>query len=172
MTTKRWRQVAITVALALAGTGAGSSEGRTAQRPGPPPPDVREAPPGIAERGLALEREAYTYPAHERRNPFLPLDGPSHGGPEGDEFRLLGVIHHPDPAYRIAVLSRPGVSVDAENGGGPGARTAVRLRIGEGFGDLRIAAIEIDHVVVEMEEPGGTLSRVLAMPRATKGSGT
>ena len=170
MTTNRWRQVTLTVALTLGGTGVGSSEKRTAQRPGPPP-DVQEAPPGIAERGPALEREVYTYPVHERRNPFLPIDRPYHGGPEGEELRLLGVIHHPDPAYRIAVMSRPGVSVGPESGDRPGARMAVRLRIGEAYGDLRIAAIGIDHVVVEMEEPGGTVSRALAMPRATTGSG-
>lgn len=140
---------------------------------GPQMPEVRpqspQARPQAPERALVLEREAYTYPAGGRRNPFLPVTTASR--PTGVEgVTLLGIIHHPDPAYRIAVIGFRDGSGDPAGGEGAGAASAVsRLRVGEELAGTRIVAIEVDHVVVETEAPGGTVPSVLSMPRAVRG---
>lgn len=162
--------------LALAASGAWTAESQararlvpaTARSPeaGPQAPQAR---PQAPERALVLEREAYTYPGGGRRNPFLPVTTASRpAGVEG--VTLLGIIHHPDPAYRIAVIGFRDGSGDPAGGEGAGAASAVsRLRVGEELAGTRIVAIEVDHVVVETEAPGGTVPSVLSMPRAVRG---
>ena len=142
-------------------------------RTDPPETDAPATQPSIAEPGSILEREVYAYPSRGRRDPFLPLDPPSLQGPGAGRIRLLGIIHHPDPMYRVAVIR-----LHREGGGrGDGEETpavspASRLRIGEVLAGMRIAAIEIDHVVVEVEEPGGMTTRVLSTAREPRGSGS
>lgn len=140
--------------------------GPQAPQAGPQAPQAR---PQAPERALVLEREAYTYPGGGRRNPFLPVTTASRpAGVEG--VTLLGIIHHPDPAYRIAVIGFRDGSGDPAGGEGAGAANAVsRLRVGEELAGTRIVAIEVDHVVVETEAPGGTVPSVLSMPRAVRG---
>lgn len=159
-----------TVALAGAGTGAGQS--RPGARPEPTIGDVPATRPQAPERELVLEREAYDYPAGARRNPFLPVDAVSGDVARFAGVRLLGIIHHPDPAYRIAVVSLREGSADFGTVEATVPGTVRRLRIGEELAGTRIVAIEADHVAVETEEPGGTATAVLAMPRADKGVGS
>ena len=155
--------------LALAGSAARTAESQTPARPQSATAEAPEARPQAPERALVLEREAYTYPAGGRRNPFLPVTTASHPAPvEG--VTLLGIIHHPDPAYRIAVIGFRDGSGDPVGGEGAGAASAVsRLRVGEEHAGTRIVAIEVDHVLVETEAPGGTVPSVLALPRAARG---
>ena len=164
---------AFTTALALAVTAQGTGQEPTGVRTDPPEADAPSTQPTMAESGSILEREVYSYPSRGRRDPFLPLDPPSIQEPGAGRIRLLGIIHHPDPRYRVAVMrlqlagGNPG---DGEKT--PAVSPASRLRIGEVFAGMRIAAIEIDHVVVEVEEPGGTATRVLSMTREPRGSGS
>lgn len=169
----RMRPLALTVVFALAGTATGTGQDRPDDRSGPPMDGAQENPLEPAWRGLILEREVYTYPARGRRDPFLPLDLRARRGPRADEIRLLGIIHHPDPLYRVAVIGLYGGSDRLGNGEGrAAAETTSRLRVGEVAAGLRVTAIEIDHVIVEMEEPGGTAPRKLAMPRPAQGRGS
>ena len=155
--------------LALVGSAAWSAGSQTRARPESETAEAPEARPQAPERALVLEREAYTYPAGGRRNPFLPVTTASR--PTGVEgVTLLGIIHHPDPAYRIAVIGFRDGSGDPVGGEGAGAASAVsRLRVGEELAGTRVVAIEVDHVVVETEAPGGTVPSVLSMPRAVRG---
>ena len=166
MKTKRRK---LPVVLALAATVAGTDQGRPDERIDPPTGAVQDGPPQMAGRELILEREAFTYPARGRRNPFLPMDVPSRHSPRIEEIRLLGIIHHPDPMYRVAVISfRGGFDVIGGTERDPATTPASRLRTGEVQAGMRIVAIEVDRVVVELEQPGGMATRVLAMPRTAQ----
>ena len=171
-TRRRNMQAALATILTIAGSVAGTGQGRPEDGADPPTGESQE-PTQLVGGALVLEREAYTYPARGRRNPFVPSDVPSARAPGVEEVALLGIIHHPDPMFRLAVIRVPGgVDGTAGAGAGPIAAPASRLRTGELVAGMRIVAIEVDHVVVEMEEPGGTATRVLAMPRAEKGTGS
>ena len=172
-TRRRKLPVARAAVLALAGTVAGTGQGQPDERIDPRTGAVQDGPPQMAERELILEREAFTYPARGRRNPFLPLDVPSPYSPGIEEIRLLGIIHHPNPMYRVAVISfHGGYDGIGDAAGDPATTPASRLRTGEVHAGMRIVAIEVDRVVVEVEEPGGMTTRVLAMPRAGRGRGS
>lgn len=142
------------------------------------PTGPRNGPPGnaghVSATTMAFEREMFTYPAGERRNPFLPQRDLSAHGPRIENTRLLGIMHHPDSAYSLVVLGfaagldgRPGAPA-AEAGPGTG-RATVRLRLGGVAGGLRIVRIHKDRVVVESDRPEGTASHVLAIPRPAEG---
>ena len=174
---RRTMQAALATIVALAGSAAGTGQVRPDGGTDLPTRESREGPTQLVQGALILEREAYAYPARGRRNPFLPSDVSSPPAPAVEEIVLLGIIHHPDPRFRVAVIRVPGVmDGTAGAGGGPiGAPIgppASRLRTGELLVGMRIVAIEVDHVVVELEEPGGTTTKVLAMPRAEKGRGS
>ncbi len=155
--------------LVCAGTHAGAS-----QSPG----DLRDQPSGggagVSGKTMVFEREAFSYPAGERRNPFLPVAAFSADGPGVEHARLLGIIHHPDPAYSLAVLD-----VSAGFGGarriagaepGPeGDGATARLRVGAVLGRLRIMRIHEDRVVIGEDLPEGAAMKVLAVPRPAPG---
>ena len=165
-TTVRKLLAALAAMVALTGNTTGGSGART----DPQPDAAQEEPPQTAEPGLVFEREVYAYPAGGRRNPFAPAElGPDRGA-RIEGIILLGIIHHPDPLYRVAVMRLGGGNGGVGNGEeSPVATAASRLRIGGVFAGARIVAIEADHVVVEVEEPGGTVPGVLAMPRTVRG---
>lgn len=172
-TRRRTMQAALATILTLAGSVAGSGQGRPDDETDPSTGESQEGPTQLVEGAPILEREAYAYPARGRRNPFLPSNVRSPHAPGVDKVALLGIIHHPDPMFRVAVIRVPGaVDGTAGAGAGPIAAPASRLRTGELLAGMRIVAIEVDHVVVEVEEPGGPTTRVLAMPRAEKGRGS
>lgn len=154
--------------LAFSGTHSGAS-----QSPG----GLRDQPSGAAAvsgKTMVFEREVFSYPAGERRNPFLPVETFSADGPGVEHARLLGIIHHPDPAYSLAVLD-----VSAGFGGtrripgaepGPEADGATaRLRVGAVLGRLRIVRIHEDRVVIGEDLPEGAAMKVLAVPRPAPG---
>lgn len=103
---------------------------------------------------LMLERQVFSYPTFERRNPFRPLTGPD-DGPRFEDLRLLGVIFDPDPAGSVAL-------VGLRNG--DGART-YRLRVGQVLGNTRIMEIRPQQVVVQVEEFGITETRTMELRR-------
>ena len=158
--------------LAFVGTNPGeSSIPRGVQQTLP------DASQDVSGPTMVFEREVFTYPAGERRNPFLPLGGTSANSPRAEDVRLLGIIHHPDSAYSLVVL---GVSAKARGGGDvPDSASAprlgrvnARLRLGGRLGRLRIAAIHQDHVVVEADESDRIATRVLTIPRPAGGRGS
>ena len=174
MKTTVWKlPVALTAIVALTGNTAGTRQSGRSARTDPPPGAERDLPPQTAERGLILEREVYTYPARGRRNPFLPAEVAPPRGARVEGIVLLGIIHHPDPLHRVAVMRLGQGGGGLGNGEGSSvARAASRLRIGGVFAGARVVAIETYHVVVELEEPGGTASRVLALPRTVQRRGS
>jgi hypothetical protein len=104
---------------------------------------------------LVLEREVFSYPTFQRRNPFRPLTGRDEG-PRFEDLVLLGVIQTADPGSSVALL---GV-----RGGGDGGQT-YRVRVGERLGNSRIVEIRRQEVVASVEEFGVSENRILRLRR-------
>ena len=133
----------------------------TAQEPDdePPPP-----PPGAQDTvQLIFDREVFTYPAHQRRNPFRPLSGPGDAGPRFEELTLMAVVLSPDPGGSLAVFQVPGTP---EAGGG-----VHRLREGQTLGNVRVVEIRFREVVVEVEEFGLRERVTMRLERGGPGAG-
>ena len=60
-----------------------------ALRTGPPEIAAQTRPPPI------YEREVFTYPAFDRRDPFQPLHLDMRAGPRFGDLTLVGVLHNP-----------------------------------------------------------------------------
>lgn len=104
---------------------------------------------------LVLEREVFTYPTFQRRNPFQPLTGRD-DGPRFEDLILLGVIRTDDPSASVALLGL--------RGGGEDSRS-YRVRVGEQLGNSRILEIRQQEVLVAVEEFGVTDNRTLRLTR-------
>jgi hypothetical protein len=104
---------------------------------------------------LVLDREVFSYPTFQRRNPFRPLTGRDEG-PRFEDLVLLGVVQTADPGSSVALL---GI-----RGGGEGGRT-FRVRVGERLGNSRIVEIRRQEVVASVEEFGVSENRILRLRR-------
>lgn len=146
--------VLMLVPLALAG-----------QEPPPQPPQQE------AQTELVFEREVYTYPGFEQRNPFRALLAADAGGPRFDQLRLVGVIYYADrPEASVAVLgtsqidySEEGVASIADEG------QSWNLKQGETIGNVRIVEIHREQVVVDVEEFGLTDRKIMQLQTRRQG---
>lgn len=126
-----------------------------AQQPPPGPPPQTE---------LVFEREVFHYPAYQRRNPFRPLLSTDQGGPRFDQLRLLGVILSEDPAASVAVVGTSSIKVSED-----GTTVTLQpgpswyLKVGQRVGNITMAEIHQDHVVVEVEEFGLTERKTMKL---------
>lgn len=135
------------------------------------PPDstaaAQQSAQGIGDPQLVFEREVFSYPTFQRRNPFKPLLANASGGPRFEQMRLEAILFSPTPGSSVATLSsgRP-------QGGNPGSGPvgqSVRLHVGERWGNVRIVEIRRSQVIVEVTEFGLTERRTMEMP--TRGQG-
>lgn len=129
-------------------------------------PSAQQAPDTIR---LVLEREVFSYPTFQRRNPFSPLTGRD-DGPRFEDLVLLGVIQTADTGASVALIGT--------RGGADGGRT-YRVRVGERLGNSRFIEIRRQEVVAEVEEFGLSEARTLQLRRTeprpdapTEGAGT
>jgi hypothetical protein len=145
---------------------------------------VAGALPGFAEgqqgvetaagdsRELVFEREVFSYPQYDRRNPFRPLTG-DETGPRFENLVLMGRILSAAPGGSVALVgARPPGSTRLQ-----GPVQTYRLRVGDVIGNSRILEIRESMIVVEVEEFGlfevRTLELVRTAPRvAPPPSGT
>ena len=160
MKTVRTFCVGLLVCLSLGAFPAGLAAQETQEAPPPPPrprPDTRD---------LVFEREVFSYPLYERRNPFVPLVGTGEGGPRFEELVLQGILFSPDSDRSVVLFgSKTGV------GGDQGGRTsqAFRARRGQTLGNVRILEIQRTRVVVEVVEFGLTEQRIMELRRPGEG---
>lgn len=122
----------------------------------------RGAPGDTTE--LVFEREVFTYPGFERRNPFRALVGGADGGPRFEQLQLLGIIQSPQPDLSVALLGVAGAS------GSLGE--TYRVRQGQTLGNTRILDIQRSRVIVQVTEFGLTEQRVLELQRPDDGGGS
>ncbi|TVP58651.1 MAG: hypothetical protein EA351_03295 [Gemmatimonadales bacterium] len=137
----------IVLVLALAVPGAVEAQ-QGGQDPPPPPPEAGDTVQ------LVFEREVFTYPTFQRRNPFAPLTG-DESGPRFEQLRLMAVLLSATPGQSIAMLG---------SGSGDGARS-YRVRQGDVLGNMRIMRIDARQIVVEVDEFGIRETRTLALQR-------
>jgi len=127
----------------------------------PAPGAAQEPPPGPpSEPELIFEREVFQYPAFQRRNPFVPLEG-AQGGMRFEQLSLIGIMYSPDPTASVAVVTTGGVQV-AENGTlTPIEGDAYNVKVGQTIGNTTIREIQRDRVIVDVEEFGLTDRRTM-----------
>jgi len=158
------------------------AEGAEAQRSRGAAPPVEAAIPIPDTVDLRLERESFSYPSFARRNPFRPLLG-DEAGPRFEDLQLLGVMFSSQEGQSVALLGIAGGnvrpdSVLVESGVEtlPGveetrasrSRTN-RMRVGDRWGNVRIAVIERNRVLVDVTEFGLTERRELLLRRPDAG---
>ncbi len=125
---------------------------------------------------LSFEREMFTYPQFERRNPFRPLVTAEAGGPRFEQLHLLGIIMADDPTESVVLfgvgempeVDENGVSADTEAAAGQKIET-FRLHRGDVLGNTRVLEIQRLQITVEVEEFGLTERRIMALPRPNEG---
>ena len=125
-----------------------------------PPP----RPPQTATE-LVFEREVFSYPAFQRRNPFEALDAADQGGPRFEQLRLMGIIFSEDPGASVAILGTSTVSVTEDGSSvtvSPDGE-AWYLKVGQSIGNVRIVEVRREQVVVEVEEFGLTEQRIMQL---------
>lgn len=119
--------------------------------------------------GLIYEREFFVYTARQR-DPFLPPRRSGTTGTFTDGIRLLGIIHHDRTDLSVVLLGNVRTTVDeADSRIADGRRRkAVRLRLGQSLGDMRLARIRPDHIVLEVDMPTGVVRRMLQISQANE----
>ena len=124
-----------------------------------PPPT---APPVQAD--LVFEREVFRYPAFERRNPFLALGAADAGGVRFEQLDLMGILWSADPTESVCILGTGEISVSED--GSTVTREAGEAwyaHVGETVGNVRMAEIHRDQIVVEVEMFGIMQQRIMLL---------
>ncbi len=126
------------------------------------PDPASEQLPTTAEQDsiqLVFDREVFTYPSFERRNPFRSLTGEE--GPRFEDMVLLGVVLSSRAGSSIAVVGArpPGSTSDQE------PTRLFRLRSGESVGNVRVLEIRRREVVFSVDDFGIVETRMLELPQ-------
>jgi hypothetical protein len=171
------------LAIALLAALVVGPERLSAQEPQRPP--VQASAEGSPPRGpvgdveMVSEREVFRYPAFQRRNPFRPLLS-NESGPRFEQVELRGIIYDRSGSGRsVALLAlraqaerqiqqivqRQVNAQESTNAARPDTifvpEPTERLRVGQRWGNMRVARIEEDHVVLDVTEFGVTEQRTL-----------
>lgn len=110
---------------------------------------------------LVFEREVFSYPTFQRRNPFRPLVG-SEAGPRFEGMSVQGIVFTSEDPSQSMVLMRAG-------GGGETAAQTRRLRTGQTWGNVTVLEVRRREVLVEVQEFGITEQRVMRLPTPGQG---
>ena len=137
-----------------------------------------QQPPQMGDSlALAFEREVFSYPQYERRNPFKTLLSADGGGPRFESLLLLGILYSPFAGESIALFGEGTRSVNTGGAGAPQTVTVditggtYRVREGATLGNLTVRSIERLQVTIELVEFGIMETRTMLLPRATSGQG-
>jgi hypothetical protein len=145
--------------LAAAGVLGACSEAPDASAQGAPAAQQGAPPQAAADTfQLVFEREVFSYPSFQRRNPFAPITAET-AGPRFEDLELQMVIVFEDGGGSVATLAVRGGQQRA------GARS-YRVREGDVLGNVRVVAIRLREIVVDVDEFGGRERRVLELRRS------
>ena len=123
--------------------------------------DAQAPPPGPPpEPELVFEREVFQYPAFQRRNPFIPLEG-AQGGVRFEQLSLIGIMYSPDPTASVAILSTGGVTVNEDGTTAPVDGDAYNVKVGQTIGNTTLREIQRDRIIVDVTEFGLTDRRTM-----------
>jgi hypothetical protein len=153
----------------------GGENGSPAASPG----GERPTPVPLGDIAMISEREVFSYPGFTRRNPFRPLLG-DESGPRFEQVELRGILYDNTNSGRsVAIVAlraqaeRQIQQIVQRQVAAQESTTAARqdtiyvpeaterLRVGQKWGNMRVARIEEDHVVVSVTEFGITEQRIL-----------
>lgn len=125
-------------------------------------------PPPRVDTELVFEREVFSYPTFDRRNPFQTLVS-SDAGPRFEQMQLTAIIYSPEPGQSMAMLAAGRTNQASSAEGVARTGRTQRLRVGDRWGNVRIVEIRERQVVVVVEEFGLTEQRIMELP--TRGQG-
>ncbi|MGH7553537.1 MAG: hypothetical protein ACREMQ_10985 [Longimicrobiales bacterium] len=94
---------------------------------------------------LIFEREIFTYPAENRRDPFKPL---GNLGPMFEDLKLRMIIYSRVPNQSVVVLA-------------DGAKKTYRLRRGQTLGNTTVIEITPTRVIFVVEDYGNRRQEIL-----------
>lgn len=112
----------------------------TAAEANSPPPEVR----------LIYEREVFSYPLSQRRDPFAPPSEERGAGPRFEELSLHGVVFSDQDGGSVALIS------DASG-------RMYRVRRGDSVGNSRIADIGANRVMFVVDNFGVVRQDILEL---------
>jgi hypothetical protein len=119
-----------------------------------PPPMVQGPPISADEVKLVFDREVYTYPGANRRDPFTPLITEN----LFEDLTLRMIIHSDVPGESIVVLADK-------------RRKTYRLRRGESVGNVTVVDVTPDRVTFAVEDFGVRRTEVLRLKNENQGEG-
>lgn len=100
---------------------------------------------------LVYEREVYSYPGDDRRDPFRPLTNANDIGPRFEALSLRGIIYSTGQGRSVALLA-------------DGQDRVYRVRVGDVLGNSRVIEIGPLRVVLAVENFGTTRQEILELP--------
>jgi len=130
------------------------------ENPAEQAPQPRSGPAGEG-LDLVFEREIFNYPDYPRRNPFAPLSG-GEGGPRFEELELRMVILSDEPGQSVATLVERTTGARSR---AAGAERTYRVRVGDRLGNLRVLAIRLREIDVEVDDFGTRERRTMGLQR-------
>jgi len=158
------RRVATAVLVASAALASAPLQAQQATTPGGTPlvgPDGTPLTAAADTIELVYDREVFSYPGYDRRNPFRPLTGEASVGPRFEDLVLMGRIISSNPSSSIALVG----ARQAGTGQGAAPARTFRLRVGDVLGNTRLLEIRDQMVVLEVEEFGLRETRTLELRR-------
>lgn len=104
---------------------------------------------------ISLDREAFSYQAEGRRDPFLSLMSTGVLRPMISDLKLVGVVY--DPMGRSVAILRDLFS-----------KEQYRVKVGQALGRMRVAQIQPRSITFTLEELGYSRQEVLALNDSTQ----
>jgi hypothetical protein len=144
--------------VAAASTLSACSEAADASAQGAPPTQQGAPPQAGDTLQLVFEREVFAYPSFQRRNPFAPITAET-AGPRFEDLQLQMVILFEEGGGSVATLAARGQQQGA-------SARSYRVREGDVLGNMRVVAIRLREIVLDVDEFGGRERRVLELRRA------
>lgn len=126
-------------------------------------PGMRPGDSLAHQRAAVVGRDRFAYPTGWRRDPFLPHSAAPFAL-RSDEARLVGVIHHPDAARRVAIVESAGTAEAPLPAAPASNRSIFRVSIGDTLQSLVVVGIKEDHVIARDLAAADRLT-VWALPR-------
>lgn len=139
---------ALVLGLALTAVPGLAGELVAQQRPASAQPGGARA---SAEVTLVYDREVFTYPGADRRDPFLPLTDENEMGPRFESLTLQGIVFSTGPRSSVALLA------------GSDGRI-YRVRVGDVVGNSTVVEIGPLRVVMAVENFGTIRQEMLELP--------
>jgi hypothetical protein len=107
-------------------------------------------------KGLAFQRETFSYERVGRRDPFVSLMSTSDLRPQVTDLKLVAVAFDPTGRNSVAILHDLGT------------KDQYRVRVGQSLGRMRVSAITTRTVVFTIEEFGYSRQETLALGDSNK----